>query len=548
MIGDAVVTRAPGYQLSLADLSFDVAEFEADVAAARAALRRQDPGSAGERLRAGLALWHGEAYAEFADEPWAFPESQRLAESRLTAEELLVEAELACGHTAQVLPTIEALCRQHPLREAFRAQLMTAYYRAGRQADALAVFRSFHAELVEELGVDPSPALVELERRILVQDPELVGPVTGGEPLRGYRLGERLGTGREGTVYAAQLPGVDRDLAVKVLRAEVADNAGFIRAFEARATRVASLRHPAVVPIHDWWREPGAAYVVMRRLPGGTLRDRLLRSSLADREVVTLVERIGGVLGGAAAAGLAHGRLTADNVLYDAPGEPVLTDFWLGGPAAPAPEDDVRAFAALMGEALAGREVSPGLAALLETPDGFAVEELTEQILGALGAQEPVATPARNPYQGLRAFDESDADNYFGRAALVDDVLGRLSGDDLRSRLVLLVGPSGTGKSSAVRAGLLPRLRAGGATGSEAWFVATMLPGGAPYKELAESLRQVAVGDTDGLAEQLGGVRGIDLALRRVIPDDGQLLLVVDQFEELFTLSLTPSSGRSSRR
>ena len=85
------------------------------------------------------------AYAEFADEPWAYPESQHLAELRVTAEELLVDAELACGHTAQVLPTIEALCRSHPLREAFRVQLMTAYYRAGRQADALAVFRGFRA-------------------------------------------------------------------------------------------------------------------------------------------------------------------------------------------------------------------------------------------------------------------------------------------------------------------------------------------------------------------------------------------------------------------
>ncbi len=101
---------------------------------------------------------------------------------------------------------------------------MTAYYRTGRQADALAVFRSFHDELVEELGVDPSPALVELERRILAQDPELIGPMSGGAPLRGYRLGERLGTGRAGTVYAAHLPGVDRELVVKALRAEVADD------------------------------------------------------------------------------------------------------------------------------------------------------------------------------------------------------------------------------------------------------------------------------------------------------------------------------------
>ena len=361
--------------------------------------------------------------------------------------------------------------------------------------------------------------------------------MTGGEPLRGYRLGERLGTGLDGTVYAARLPGVDRELVVKTLRPEIADDPGFIRTFEATAHRVASLRHPAVVPMHDWWREPGAAYVVMPRLPGMTLHDRLLRSPLGHREVVTLVERVGGALDVAAAHGLVHGRVTADNVLYDASGEPVLTDFWLGGPAAPAPEDDVRAFAALVGQALAGRDISPEVAGLLGSPDGMTVEELTAEMLAALGAHAPAATRGRNPYRGLRAFDEADAEDYFGRAALIDEVTGRLSGSGLRSRLVLLVGASGTGKSSAVRAGLLPRLRAGGATGSESWFVATMLPGGAPYKELAESLRRIAVGDTDGLASELTGVEGIDLALRSVVPEGGELLLVVDQFEELFTLS-----------
>src|SRR5262245_15354627 len=109
--------------------------------------------------------------------------------------------------------------------------------------------------------------------------------------------------------------------------------------------------------------------------------------------------------------------------------------------------------------------------------------------------------------------------------------------DDLSSRMWRHVGASGTGKSSAVRAGLLPRLRAGGATGSDTWFVATMLPGGAPYKELSESLRRIAVGDTENLQPELAGLEGIDHTLRRVVPEQGQLLLVIDQFEELFTLS-----------
>jgi len=537
VLGDIVVTRAPGYQLSLGCLAFDVAEFEADVVAGRAALHRQDPVAAIERLRSALTLWQGEAYAEFADEPWAYPESQHLAELRITAEELLVEAELACGHTAQVLPRIEALSRRHPLREAFRVQLMTAYYRAGRQADALAVFRGFREELTEELGIEPSPVLVELERRILAQDPRLLDAPGAGEPLRGYRLGERLGSGRDGTVRAAHVPGVDRELAVKTLRPDVADDPAFIRGFEATAHRIASLRHPAVVPIHDWWREPGAAYLVMRRLPGGTLGDRLQRSPLPRGEVITLVERLGGALSEAATLGLVHGRVTVDSVLYDGFGQPVLTDFWLGGPDAPTAEEDVHAFAALVGHALAGSDASSKVPELVAPGDECTVEALTERMLTALGALEQPAPAGSNPYQGLRAFDEADAENYFGRAALLDQVLTRLSGQGLRSRLVLLVGASGTGKSSAVRAGLLPRLRSGGADGSDAWFVATMLPGGAPFKGLALSLSNIAVGDTTGLAQELAATDGIDRALREVVPEGGQLLLVIDQFEELFTLS-----------
>ena len=317
-----VVTQAPGYVLRLAGEAFDVACFERLVADAGSRLGRGDAAGASSVLHEALSLWRGEAYAEFADEEWARPEAQRLEELRIVAHERLVEAELACGRAAEMIPQIESLTREHELREAFRAQLMVALYRTGRQADALRVYRDYRRVLVEELGLEPSPALAELEQRVLTHDPTLMLTEPAGLPLRGYRLGERLGTGRDGTVFAARLPGVERDFVVRVFREEIADCPEFVRSFEASAHRVASLRHPAVVAIHDYWREPGAAYLVMRRMHGGTLADRLGRGPLTNAALATLVGRIGGALVAAADAGIVHGRVSAESVLFDAAGDP----------------------------------------------------------------------------------------------------------------------------------------------------------------------------------------------------------------------------------
>ena len=118
------------------------------------------------------------------------------------------------------------------MREAFRAQLMIALYRCGRQADALAVFRDYREVLVEDLGLDPTPGLEDLERQILAHDPSLLLAQPAGLPLRGYRLGERLGTGHDGTVYAARLPGVDRDVVIRVIQESVADRPDVVRTFD----------------------------------------------------------------------------------------------------------------------------------------------------------------------------------------------------------------------------------------------------------------------------------------------------------------------------
>ena len=166
------------------------------------------------------------------------------------------------------------------------------------------------------------------------------------------------------------------------------------------------------------------------------------------------------------------------------------------------------------------------------------MDEFVATVVAALSdtTAEPIAQPV-NPYKGLRAFDEPDAADFFGRERLVDDLVARLTEGGLAGRLVLVVGGSGSGKSSLVRAGLLPRLRSGTAVGAAGWFVATMVPGHSPFKELAESLRRVAVVGGDGLAAELAdGTQGIDRVIRRVVPAGGDLLLVVDQLEELFTL------------
>jgi WD40 repeat protein len=280
-------------------------------------------------------------------------------------------------------------------------------------------------------------------------------------------------------------------------------------------------------------------------MTGGTLRDRLQIGQLTTADVESIVCRIGGVLVAAAERGVVHGRVIPESVLYDDAGDPWLGDFALGATAANQDAgDDVHDFAVLVEQCLtaAGSDAPQAVAGYVASAKSTAAQpsmgDVVAQLVDALsGAGASRETAVRNPYKGLRAFDEPDAVDFFGRDNLVDEILGRLAGDGLRRRLVLVVGGSGTGKSSVVRAGLLPRIRRGDVPGSRQWFVTTMLPGGSPFKELAESLSHVAVGESVGLADELASDRGIDRVLRRIVPEDGQLLLVVDQFEELFTMA-----------
>ena len=170
---ELLVTRAPGYLLRVEPDELDAARFERLVAAGRGAMRAGNPEVAAVAFRSALSLWLGDPLADLAYEPFAQAEIVRLAELRIEAQEERIEADLALGRHADVIGELEALVARHPLREHFCAQLMLALYRSGRQADALSAFRAMRHVLVEDLGIEPGLELQQLERLILLQDPEL---------------------------------------------------------------------------------------------------------------------------------------------------------------------------------------------------------------------------------------------------------------------------------------------------------------------------------------------------------------------------------------
>src|SRR5581483_1224546 len=168
-----LVARAPGYLLRVEPGELDLEHFERLVAEGRELLADGDPSGAATALRAAELQWDGSPLADLEFEPFARIEIERLEELRLAAVEERIDAELALGRQLALVGEVEALSAEHPYRERFRAQLMLALYRAGRQAEGLEVYRRTRALLSEELGLEPSVELQELERAILVQDPAL---------------------------------------------------------------------------------------------------------------------------------------------------------------------------------------------------------------------------------------------------------------------------------------------------------------------------------------------------------------------------------------
>ncbi len=198
-------------------------------------------------------------------------------------------------------------------------------------------------------------------------------------------------------------------------------------------------------------------------------------------------------------------------------------------------KDPAQRYADALSLAKAFREAAGPTASVKPAASALAVSPL-ELTHTWTPADELVAL--RNPYKGLRAFSEADAADFFGREALVDQLVTRLAEEDSLARFLAVVGPSGSGKSSVVEAGVLPALRRGVLPGAENWFVTDLLPGSHPLEEIELALIRLAAAPGLSLLPLLReNRRGLLRAARQVLPEGATLLLVIDQFEEVFTLA-----------
>jgi DNA-binding SARP family transcriptional activator/WD40 repeat protein len=530
--GRRLQTHGHAYALVVGDAELDVDRFERLAREGGDALAHERPADAAVRLRDALDLWRGPPLADCAYEAFAQPEIARLEEARIDAQERRIDADLALGRHADVVAELDALVVQHPLREHLRAQRMLALYRCGRQAEALEAFRDARRMLVEEVGVEAGTDLRTLHEAILRQDAALdlapaapvrqldasdMPPMVGRDGdlmwLRGHWEAARSGAGRVVAVtggpgagktrLAAELAGaVHRDGGVTIYVGAGAGPDGLAAALD----RARAATRPTLLVIDDADATDEGADAV-RRLAGaiesapvlamatgehlGRFRPSHHRSlGPLDREAVRRIALL-------YAADEPDGAVPADNLLATSAGVP--------GRVHDAAADWARRCASRRVHASAPRAAAGRTA--LRTAEADVVRDVVglqaaRERADRLGAQD---APIVCPFKGLASFDAADAAYFFGRERLVAELVARAVG----APMLGVVGPSGSGKSSVVKAGLLPALADGVLPGSDGWRQVLLRPGEHPRRELGESGAEARAG--------------------------GRVVVAVDQFEEVFT-------------
>jgi WD40 repeat protein/serine/threonine protein kinase len=432
------------------------------------------------------------------------------------------------------------------------------------------------------------------------------------QDVKGYEIREQIGKGGFGAVYRAYQAVVGREVAIKVILPLYANQPDFIRRFETEAQLVARLEHPHIVPLFEYWRDTNGAYLVMRFLRAGSLRQRIHKNPLEPQYAVQIINQVASALALAHRNGIIHRDVKPHNIMLDDEGNAYLTDFGIalsaanergrdeeefftGSPSYAAPEiimgqditpqADIYALGIVMYEMLTGhhpfdeesfttmifqqlnQEVPPLPPDLHLHPDVYevlkkatdkdpnnryaTVSRLAAAFRGAImGGDTSSITGThdvaliKNPYKGLLAFQEADTHDFFGREELITEILDRLrekpqNDSDDYSRFLAVVGPSGSGKSSVVQAGVIPSLRDGALNGSDQWFVVQIEPDDKPIANIVAALLSIARTPPPNLEERLrSDAHSLTQAIESVMPEkNSELLFVIDNFEELFTLT-----------
>ncbi|MGH2920288.1 MAG: BTAD domain-containing putative transcriptional regulator [Solirubrobacteraceae bacterium] len=532
---DIVDTSAAGYRLRVRPDELDAQRFERLVEDGRRALSAGQAEQASSLLRDALSLWRGPALAELADEPFAAAEIARLEEQRLAALEARVEADLAAGRHAELVGELQQLVGDHPIRERLAGQLMLALYRCGRQSEALEAYAQARRMLVSEIGVEPGPELRRLQDAILRQDASLepqplvpqlpaqldaaaAPPLVGREAELAW-LQERWERARGGagglvtiiggpgsgkTRLAAELAGACSGAGTTVLYA-----AGSARA-EAILSRAAEAAHPTLVvvelprlaaaEVHARLEELASTLTTVPVLVIATGVEAEPLARLGSQDTLTL-ESLGAravqEIAASYAPGVPAGEVPVQGLLEASGGVPQRVHEVAGQWAQ---REAARRVGAVAGRAAAGRAELRSIEAEL-TGDVVELQAAGERILVKGDDDAPVVCP----FKGLASFEVADAQYFFGRERLVAELVARLVG----APLLAVVGPSGSGKSSVTKAGLLPALAGGVLPGSDGWTQVLIRPGEHPLRELREAMAAV-----DGREH---------------------VVIAVDQFEETFT-------------
>jgi WD40 repeat protein/DNA-binding SARP family transcriptional activator len=517
--GDVIDTVGRGYRLALPREAVDTCVFVGLVRRARRALDDRAPQVADRHLIEAFALWRGEPYGEFADGGLFAAEAQRLAETRLAGLEVRLAAGLALGRDADVVADAQALCAAHPLHEQFWVHLVTALYRCGRQADALAALRRVRTLLTEEIGADPGAELRAVERRVLGQDPTLAAPahpgadvplppeldpagraffgraedlawlheawseVTEGAGSRVLVIAGPAGSGRTRLVaeFAARL----HARGVRVHYGRVQPGLSVLDDLDDQSVQqlAAGLPERPVLCVATY--DPTTATPGLRRALLATAHEERVLAPLGRADIARVV---------AGVAGPVDADLVAEVI--------VRAQGW--------PGEAERLAARLIEERSERRVVAAvGRAGPASRVLSAAREEVASGVLGLARVRARHSDAATGldriacPYKGLAYYEQGDSALFHGREELVARLCARL----VDTAFVAVVGPSGAGKSSLVRAGLLPALAAG------------VLPG------LADARQHL-------------------LAPGSALPVlDGPAVVVVDQFEEVFA-TITDDAAR----